>query len=268
METNNQPATIINFWKENYTKNIALDDTFRNSEQLIKIANIFTPGASYYYILNLKTLTIDYISPSVEKILGIPPEEVTMEKMLEKVQECEFQKILKKEQTIQDFFFRFLPKGDILSYKIIFTYNRVDQSEQIKTMMVQTSIIALSEEILPKHIISIHTDISHLKVKSTNEVSFIHLDGEKSYYNICSQSGCFCPNNSIDKKKDWIECITKREKEIIQHLAKGESTKTIANLLHISAETVKTHRRNIALKSGASNTVELISQCINAGMIV
>ncbi|WP_053990805.1 response regulator transcription factor [Mangrovimonas sp. TPBH4] len=268
MDTNHQPATIIDFWKENYTKNIGHAETFKNSEELIKIANIFSPGASYYYILNLKTLTIEYISPSVEKILGIPAEEVTMEKMLAKVQPEEFQKILKKEKVIQDFFFRFLPKNDILSYKIIFTYNRFDDCKQLKTMMVQTSIIALSEEILPKHIISIHTDISHLKVKSTNEVSFIHLDGEKSYYNISSHTGCFCPNNSIDEKKDWFETITKREKEIIQHLAKGESTKTIANLLHISAETVKTHRRNIALKSGASNTVELVSQCINAGMIV
>lgn len=268
MDSHNQPESIINFWKENYTQNIAKAEAFKNTEQLIKIANIFSPGASYYYILNLKTLDLEYISPSVEKILGIPSEEVTMEKMLEKVQPGEFQKILKKEKVIQDFFFQFLPKNDILNYKIIFTYNRLDDAQKIKTMMVQTSIIALSEETLPKHIISIHTDISHLKAKSLDQVSFINLEGEKSYYNINIDKDYFCPQNSSDQKTDWIETITKREQEIIQHLAKGKSTKTIANLLHISAETVKTHRRNIALKSGASNTAELISLCINAGMIV
>ena len=44
------------------------------------------------------------------------------------------------------------------------------------------------------------------------------------------------------------ESLTKREKEILKLLVKGNTTKQIANLLHISTHTVNAHRKNIMRK--------------------
>jgi len=52
--------------------------------------------------------------------------------------------------------------------------------------------------------------------------------------------------------------ITLREQEIILFLSFGYSTREIAKQLFISNETVKSHRKNIILKTQARNTANLI----------
>ena len=50
--------------------------------------------------------------------------------------------------------------------------------------------------------------------------------------------------------------LTEREREVLRHLAAGESNKTIARALHISHDTVKLHVRHILAKLGLSSRVE------------
>ncbi len=52
--------------------------------------------------------------------------------------------------------------------------------------------------------------------------------------------------------------ITKREKEIIQLILDGKTSKEIAEELFISKYTVDTHRRNMLKKTGSNNFIELI----------
>ncbi|MBB6461683.1 response regulator transcription factor [Flammeovirga kamogawensis] len=54
--------------------------------------------------------------------------------------------------------------------------------------------------------------------------------------------------------------LTKREKEILQFVAHGKSSKDIASVLNKSVRTVETHRFNIMKKMGVKSAVELISK--------
>lgn len=54
--------------------------------------------------------------------------------------------------------------------------------------------------------------------------------------------------------------LSKRELEIVSHLAKGLTTKEIAEKLFLSNHTVDTHRRNILRKSAVKNTAQLVYQ--------
>jgi DNA-binding NarL/FixJ family response regulator len=54
-----------------------------------------------------------------------------------------------------------------------------------------------------------------------------------------------------------IELISEREKEIILLLASGKRPKEIANTLHISPNTVNTHKKNIYRKLGVNSSFEL-----------
>jgi PAS domain S-box-containing protein len=55
-----------------------------------------------------------------------------------------------------------------------------------------------------------------------------------------------------------VSSITRRELQIIQLIAKQQSTKQIAETLHISIPTVETHRRNLLRKVEVKNTAGLI----------
>ncbi len=55
---------------------------------------------------------------------------------------------------------------------------------------------------------------------------------------------------SIRQFKTTLSGLTKRERSILDFVRKGLTTKQIANELCISNETVKSHRKNILLRTG------------------
>jgi two-component system response regulator NreC len=72
--------------------------------------------------------------------------------------------------------------------------------------------------------------------------------------------------DNISKPKE-IGKISEREKEILQHVAQGLSTKLIAEKLCISTRTVEAHRMKIMKKVKASNSAELIKKAIQHKLI-
>ena len=60
--------------------------------------------------------------------------------------------------------------------------------------------------------------------------------------------------------------LTERERQIIQMLAEGQSTKQIASRLHISPKTADANRRQIMSKLGVSSIAELTKYAIREGL--
>lgn len=56
-----------------------------------------------------------------------------------------------------------------------------------------------------------------------------------------------------------LSALSQREKEIFEVLLKGLSYKEIADQHFISVNTVKTHTKNIYLKLGIKNRIELLT---------
>lgn len=63
---------------------------------------------------------------------------------------------------------------------------------------------------------------------------------------------------SKNQPKDTLVKLTKKEKEIVKHILGGESSKSIAESLSISVNTVFTHRKNILKKLGARNVADML----------
>jgi len=57
-------------------------------------------------------------------------------------------------------------------------------------------------------------------------------------------------------RKDPLASLTERERQILEHLARGESNKAIARTLDISHDTVKLHVRHILSKLNLTSRVE------------
>jgi two-component system nitrate/nitrite response regulator NarL len=62
--------------------------------------------------------------------------------------------------------------------------------------------------------------------------------------------------NKGRSRSDMLASLTEREREILDHLARGESNKMIARALGISHDTVKLHVRHILSKLNLSSRVE------------
>ena len=64
------------------------------------------------------------------------------------------------------------------------------------------------------------------------------------------------PGKEGKTRDDYLKQLTEREREILQHLARGKSNKAIAQVLDISHDTVKLHVRHILSKLGLTSRVE------------
>lgn len=64
------------------------------------------------------------------------------------------------------------------------------------------------------------------------------------------ENGAMCgvDEKTVQNRKDKMEALSEREKDIVRCVAKGMSNKEIADALFISVHTVTTHRRNISSK--------------------
>jgi len=73
----------------------------------------------------------------------------------------------------------------------------------------------------------------------------------------------------VSKKKTAVvsDEFTAREKEIILLCRDGLLCKEIADRLGISTTTVNTHKRNIFLKLGINNTIEMVQYALKKGII-
>jgi DNA-binding NarL/FixJ family response regulator len=60
--------------------------------------------------------------------------------------------------------------------------------------------------------------------------------------------------------------LSKREIEIIRLLKNGKTSEEISNLLFVSYETIKSHRKNIYFKLGIASVAELIQFAIDKGI--
>ncbi|MFW5893879.1 MAG: response regulator [Verrucomicrobiota bacterium] len=69
-----------------------------------------------------------------------------------------------------------------------------------------------------------------------------------------------------DEGGNCYRLLSGREREVLQLLAEGNSTKEIAAKLFVSVKTVETHRRNIMHKLGAFSIAELTKCAVRDGL--
>lgn len=70
-----------------------------------------------------------------------------------------------------------------------------------------------------------------------------------------------------EQKPDPLAVLTKREREVLVHVAEGKSSPEIAKLLGLSVKTVEGHRGRIMAKLDIRNVAGLVRYAIKVGLI-
>jgi len=89
---------------------------------------------------------------------------------------------------------------------------------------------------------SVYKGNKHYSIEALAKIS-------NSFYNLSKDNGIIM-NNLFN--------ISTRELQVLKLICKAKKTKEISNELSITERTVETHKRNLIIKTGAKNTVDLI----------
>lgn len=228
-------------------KNPSTKDLMQEIELYKKMLQIFLVGDFYYFIFNPPQNVIEYVGPTISKVLGYYPEEFTIELMMSLIHPDDLPTFVSFESTIVEFKKGLKPE-EILKYKSRYNY-RIKQKDGNYIHILQQSITVQSDldgAVLRNFVI--HTDVTYLKSDNKMKLSFIGLDDAPSYVDVHSKSNLI-PVNPI---------LSNRELEVLVLLAAGYNTAEIASKIFLSPHTVSTHRRNIFRKTKTSSIGQLI----------
>ena len=152
-------------------------------------------------------------------------------------------------------------------------YGVLNQSEQLRanyTTLVkcrdnsyrwflhQVTIVEIDEKGMPIKALKVLTDINELK-KGDNMDFYMSKRDDRSTYKVF-----FSEKYASDHPKIMI---SNREKEVLQLISQGHSSKKIAGFLNISENTVNNHRKNMLSRSHINSTGELVKEAFANGLI-
>ncbi|MGH9546147.1 MAG: response regulator [Terriglobales bacterium] len=80
-------------------------------------------------------------------------------------------------------------------------------------------------------------------------------------------SGYLNKTNTPSRNKPVLQALTSREREVVQLLAEGQSTKEVACHLNLSVKTAETHRSNVMRKLGLHSVSEVVIYAVRNGIV-
>ncbi|WP_165764456.1 LuxR C-terminal-related transcriptional regulator [Flavobacterium aurantiibacter] len=227
-----------------------------------KLLEIFQVGEYYYYIFNPATASFEYVSDNVRNVMKVEKTtDFTPQYVFENMHPDDQNRFLAHEQKVLQFFSSLTPE-QVLKYKVSYDYRLRCGDGSYKWILMQTVTIQSDDSGAVIRVIGVQTDISHLKTNNQpSGLSFIGLDGEKSYYNV--------PVNEIitvEINENTIN-LTSREKEVLRKIVEGKTSSQIADSLFISIHTVNSHRKKILQKTNSKSISELIIKVLNYNLL-
>ena len=247
---------IHKVWMEisgNLTDLSALAEYIENYK---KITNFFQVGDFYTLIFNLSFLDLEYVSQDVTNLLGYSPNEFNMALFMEIMHPDDRPWCLAFEKKTLEFLLN-LPVSKLVKYKVRYDVRLKDIKGEYKRILHQSAVVDHDSDGKIIRTFCVHTDITHFKTEGLPKLSFIGMDGEKSYIDLDVEQPIKTSN----------EFLSKREKEILLHIIEGKASKEIADILCITLQTVESHRKNMINRNNLKNTAELIAVSIRRGWV-
>lgn len=216
-----------------------------------KLLQFLQAGDFYYYVFNVTAAELEFVSASIEKILGYDPSEVTLDFLFNKIHPEDQVWYVNFENEVGRFLHS-LPKDKMFDYKVRMNLRMQKKDGTYAYILYQA--IALEQDESGKIVRSLgaHTDITHLKPSAKPSLSFIGLGNEPSYVDIH-------PGKILIPVR---EVLSKREKDVLKLMIRGKQNKEIAEILNISKLTVDRHRKNMIKRNKLSSSGELIAEAI------
>ena len=145
-----------------------------------------------------------------------------------------------------------------------------EAAKQVIDQYPQTKVIILSmhsERVYIERMFN--TGISGYLLKNAGKEEILEairtIDAGERYFSKEVTSAIFSKTRG-QASSTTISELTKREKEVLAHIASGKSNAKIAATLFLSEDTVKTHRKNMMRKLDVNNAAGLVKYALESGI--
>lgn len=223
------------------------------------VNGLFTIGNAFVIVANTFNWEFELVTGQVEKVTGYTAAEI-MDLKADFVMNFPLKEHLPANMVTVKSGMNYIHTRPLEERQYIFVvyyYQAFKKNGEVITVQHQSIPLVFDEQKIPFIFCNIYSDISYLNaLKVPQGIINNKFTGEVFHVNF--------ENREIEKKE---ALFTDREKEIIKCIKQGLTSRQIADLLVISMDTVRTHRKNIMRKAGVSNTATLINYTIINGIL-
>jgi DNA-binding CsgD family transcriptional regulator len=221
------------------------------------LEHLLHQGSCITWILDRQKAQFTFISQNVERILGYPTE-LWIRKgtafLREKMHPADLIRTEKQRKQGDEQLQLLGHERENFRLK---TQYRLQRSDGRYVLLFEQSTCLHTNHLgQVTHLLGIVSDLTHWSAASSFSTPLLLVEAELSQPAVPTQK-------SLRPKIK----LTKREWEVVQLLAEGNSSKTIAHRLGISFHTVNKHRQNLIEKTAAKNTGELVQRALSQGVI-
>lgn len=245
------------FGKQDY---VILDSHYKS-----KLANhplvraLWTVGSHFVLVSNMQTWDTELVTGDIREISGYSKQEAEDLKAEFAIRFSAEQDLSFNLQVVKlgMEYLHQQPEEQRDSIYAVYFYRAVKKGGQVITVQHQSIPILFDENKVPFVFSNIFTDISFLGVTRLPQALMVNRYTNETFH--------IQPHSPELVKLS--ELFSPREKEVIQCLVAGQTSRQIGKRLHISMETVRTHRKNILNRSGLKNTAELVTYALTHGVV-
>lgn len=150
--------------------------------------------------------------------------------------------------------------------------NGIETTRALKTDLPELRIVILTMH-LEKGLVSTlkEAGADGYMVKDTSQQEFLHglrlVMEEGSYYSVSVTESLLEKGDKDEGRSALTTRLSEREREVLQQLIEGYSSKEISTNLHIGMETVNTHRKSLLRKLEARNVAHLVKIALQSGLV-
>jgi PAS domain S-box-containing protein len=142
------------------------------------------------------------------------------------------------------------PREDLMGTSLLETMRSTDRAEALRNWQ----ILRESGEFFGRRAL-VRADGSEVQIDFAARLA--HIRGQRVAIYVALPGPSAGPTRSSALAGQLL--LTAREREVITHVALGDETDQIAEALHISPTTVRTHVRNAMIKLGAHTRAQLVA---------
>ena len=244
------------FWNSRgFTAEITPNGILDRNPDVIK--RIIPTGPYFTVVVNYTNMSFDYVQ-GVSQLTGFSSQEFydgKMDFLLGLIHPDDSEKVL----GLTAHYYSFLdlqPTGKRLDFKAGINFRLRKADGQYVKVLEQIIGLHMDEEGRITNALKYFTDISHLN--HSNEVVCSILDDmnneRQQFYTFDLEV-----KTAPEVKGQPTPAFSDRELEVLSLIARGMSSKLVADELGISPHTIDKHRKNMMLKTGSKNFSEVIS---------
>ena len=227
------------------------EDLKKSIEQHPLTKGIVAIGPYFFLIGDVKNWKTLFLSEGVEQITGYTVKEgieMGPELLVRFTHPDDYAFAMQTNQKAIEILYQQAPE-DRAYFICSFYYRGLRKDDKVLSIQHQIFPIGFDVQGNPYIFAMILTDISHLNLQRNPRT--VLFDKKRNQLQVISPGDFFVAGKPIK--------LSNREKEVLQFLASGYSSKAIAEKLKISFHTVATYRKRLLEKTDVKNTTELVN---------